>query len=333
MILVTGGTGLVGSHLIVSLVEAGHSVRALKRAGSDLSVFDKFLKATHVVSKVEWIEGDVLDVYSLWEAMQGVDYVYHCAAYISFNPKDELKMYRVNVEGTANVVNMALEVGVKKVCHVSSVAALGRTTSNAFIDEETQWQASNQNSNYAISKYNAEREVWRGIIEGLPAVIVSPAIILGPSTWKSGSSQLFETVWKGLKYYTAGVNGFVDVRDVVIAMRSLLEGPVENERFILSAGNFKYQEIFNSIADQLNKKRAYIAISEWQSGLAWRLAAISSFFSGRKPFITKETARSANGCYYYSNNKVKSAIGISFTPIHETIAHTASVFLEQHSKN
>ncbi|MCU0370166.1 MAG: NAD-dependent epimerase/dehydratase family protein, partial [Bacteroidales bacterium] len=235
MIFITGATGLVGSHLTFELVRSGQPVRALKRPSSDMGMLEKVFRLysdnpENLLSTIEWVEGDILDIFSLEEAMEGADTAYHCAALVSFLPKDRKKLIKINTEGTANVVNAALEKKLRKLCHVSSIAALGRPENlTDVIDEDLVWKTSRNNSVYAVSKYGAEREVWRGTAEGLDAVIVNPSIILGVAGNSQGSSRLFNTVWQGLKVYPPGKNGFVDVRDVARAMILLMNGDFRNE--------------------------------------------------------------------------------------------------------
>jgi dihydroflavonol-4-reductase len=326
MILVTGGTGLLGSHLIHHLLQHGKTVRILKRSDSSIGLLEKYIKEYQ--HQIEWAIGDIMDVYSLLEAMEDVDTVYHCAAIVSFSKRDIDKMMRVNITGTANVVNAALNIGVKKLCHVSSIAAIGRSEiSKGLINEDIQWKTSSENSNYAISKYGAEREVWRGIAEGLDAVIVNPSVIIGSGNWNTGSAKMFSTVWKGLKYYTEGVNGFVDVKDVAKVMVQLTESDIKNERFIVSSENYAFRDFFNVATDVLGKKRPSIKINPLLSEIVWRLEWVRNLFSGSKPLITKETARSANKKYYYNNEKLTTKLNFSFISIEQSIVDTAKVFL------
>jgi len=333
MILVTGGTGLVGSHLLFDLVSSGKKVRALKRKSSNFDNINKVFRyysddVEKLFEKIEWVDGDVLDIFSLEDAMKDISEIYHCAAIVSFDPGDEDFLMKINVEGCANIVNIALEKKIKKLCYVSSVAALGRAENNGFIDEKTHWMSSNKKSHYSISKYGGEREIWRGIEEGLDAVIVNPSIILGPGNWNSGSSRFFTTIWKGLKFYTKGVNGFVDVRDVVKAMVQLMESKIKNERFILNSENISYQKLLNLISKYLNKKSPRIHAGKFLSAITWREEKIRSFFTGSKPFITKETAHTANCNYYYSTKKIEKMLNFKFTPIEKTIKDNAALFLK-----
>ncbi len=332
MILLTGGTGLIGSHLLFDLLIKGNTVRVLKRktadTGKTLKTFSYYSDhPEHLLNRVEWCDGDLLDIFSLEDAIDGIDYVYHCGGFVSFDPGDKEQVYKVNIEGTANLINIALDKKIKKFCHVSSIAALGRTAPEEYIDEETHWKTSKRNSHYAISKYGAEREVWRGVEEGLNSVIVSPSVVIGPGDWDDGSSRFIKTVWKGLKVYTMGVNGFVDVRDVSKAMIELMESDILNERFILSAESLTYQDLTFKIADALEVKKPKFKATKFMSELAWRIDKMRSFVSGTPPFITKETARTAVDKYYYSNGKIIKALGFEFRNIDETIKDTCRCFL------
>jgi nucleoside-diphosphate-sugar epimerase len=336
-VLVTGGTGLVGSHLIFDLLQKGYAVRALKRRTSKtektLHVFSYYVDdPLFYFDKIEWMEGDVLDYYSIEDALKGVDYIFHCAGFVSFDPKQRAKVIQVNELGTANVVNAALDAGIKKLCHVSSIAALGRSAPEEIIDENTKWKTSKKNSVYAIAKFAAEREVWRGIEEGLNAVIVNPSIILGPADWTDGSARLFKTVFDGLKFYTDGINGFVDVRDVSTIMIKLTMSDVSAERFVLNADNVSYKDLLSKIADGLKVKRPQIRAARILSELAWRMEKVRSIVTGGTPFITKETASSANGKYYYSHRKLVEVTAHQFYPMDETINNTCRCFLKDFNK-
>jgi nucleoside-diphosphate-sugar epimerase len=334
MVLVTGGTGLVGSHLLLDLSLNGETVRALKRKNSDISfVKNIFSSRPDLFKKIEWADGDVLDIFSLQEAMNGVSKVYHCAAMVSFIPGEADEMMKININGTANVVNLCLENKIEKLCHVSSVAAINRLNEDETIDENSQWKISKRNSNYALSKYGAEREVWRGIAEGLNAVIVNPTIIFGPGNWKTGSTALFPQIWKGLKFYTDGTTGFVDVRDVSRAMILLMESEIHSERFIINAENLNFKKIFDWIAEGLGKPKPSIYAYGWMRSVAWRAEALKKFLFNTKPFITKETAFAAHRKVHFSNAKVKKAIGMDFIPVQKSLKDTCEVFLKYAEKN
>lgn len=314
MILVTGGTGFLGSHLLRKLVHAGEPVRALYREQIPAQVKD-------IADKVEWVKGDVLDVFTLEDALAGVEQVYHCAGLVSFRPEQGAQLMKVNVEGTANVVNMSLDAGVRKLVHVSSVAALGRIKTGVTLTEAGEWEDSPNNSRYAISKFLSEMEVWRGIAEGLPAAIVNPSIILGSGYWEDGSGMLIKNAWKEFPYYTQGINAFTDVEDVAEIMMRLMKSNISGQRYIISTDNWRYFDLFKEMAEQLGKKPPHKAVQPWQAELIWRVESLRSKLTGKKALLTKETARTAQLQVQYSNEKILKALpDFRFTPLKETIA-------------
>jgi len=329
MILVTGGTGLIGSRLLFDLATAGKTVRALKRGSGSTGLVERLFRGREdLLRRLEWVEGDVTDIFSLEDALQDVTEIYHCAALVSFQSSDSRRMMKINSEGTGNMVNLSLEKGVKRFCHVSSTAALGRSEEGALITEKTSWRHSPFNSPYAISKHSAEREVWRGVEEGLPAFIVNPSIVLGPGHLNSGSSALFGEVWKGLKFYTTGTSGFVDVRDVSECMIRLMENEVQAERYILSAENTTYRDVINKMARGFGKPEPFIHVGKVLSEIGWRAEALRTFFSRTPSMITKETARNGQRFWNYSNDKIKRELGFEFRPVSQSIADTCRIFLE-----
>lgn len=335
MIFVTGATGLVGSHLLVRLSNLNRKVRALRRKTSDLktvkNIFQRYAQNPEAqFETIEWVEGDLTDIFALEDFLVGVDEVYHCAAIVSFNAVDKKQLFAVNINGTANIVNASLTSGIKKFCYVSSIAAMGSADHPKMIDENSLWKASKRNSVYGISKYGAEREVWRGIAEGLNATIVNPSVILGPGDWKTGSSELFTLVWKGLKFYTLGTKGFVDVRDVAKAMTLLMDGNHFGERFLVSAENLSFKQLFTFIANNLHKKPPSIEAKPWIGAIAWRVLAVTGFISGKKPAITRETARSANNRSAYSSARLINRVGLEYIPIEQSIKDICEIFLQSH---
>ena len=333
MILVTGGTGLVGSHLLYNLCKKETRIRATKRKNSDLELVEKVFSyytddAKILLKKIDWVEAELLNLSDLEDAFVGITKVYHCAAWLSFNPKHKHQMMLTNVNSTANIVNLCLANDVEKLCHVSSVAAIGRTSNNPIINENTAWTDGPENSNYALSKYNSELEVWRGIEEGLNAVIVNPTIILGPGAWGKGSSLLFHQIANGMPFYTTGTNGFVDVRDVAIIMTKLMESTVNAERFILCSESIPFKQTFDCIADALGKKRPHIKVGKFLNALGWRLAKVSALFTGKDPLITKETALAGKSISIYENDKIKTALNFKFTSVKQSCID----FSEMYSK-
>jgi len=324
MILITGSTGFLGAHLLYQLLKKGEQVRAMKRINSSFHILNNVFKFYH--SKIEdfgnqlsWENGDVTDIFSVNDLMDGISDVYHCAAVVSFQPGDQKKMEMVNIKGTENMVNAALDKGIRKFCFVSSIAAMGRAEERQIIDEKITWKASRNNSRYAVSKYGAEREVWRGIEEGLNAVIVNPSIILGPGEINAGSTKMIKTVEKGLKFYTPGMNGFVDVRDVTNIMIKLMESAISNERFVVSAENINYKTLFGYMAKYLEKPSPKYEAKRWMGEIVWRLEFLKSKLLGNKPLITKETARTAGNIYEYSNIKSTELLKFNYIPIEQSV--------------
>jgi nucleoside-diphosphate-sugar epimerase len=334
MVFVTGGTGFLGAHLIYDLLIKGKKVRALKRVGSSIDttkkIFSYYTSDTGLFDKIEWYDGDILNYSDIETGLKGCQKVYHCAGKVSFNSAEKERILRLNHIGTANIVNASIYTQIQKICFVSSIAALGRNTKNDLITEQTQWETSKYNSAYAISKYKAEMEVWRGTAEGLNAVIVNPSIILGPGNWKKGSSELFHFVAKGFPYYSEGINGFVDVRDVSKAMIKLMESDIVNQRFILNAENISYKKLFFSIADALNIPRPSKKASKFISAIAWRIEKIKSLLTSKSPLITKETARTATCIHRYSSSKIEENLNFSFIPIQQCVEDTVRRYLSDH---
>jgi dihydroflavonol-4-reductase len=322
MILVTGGAGLVGQELIQQLVQLGKQVKVIYNKTS-LSINHPNIIATPC---------DILDVAALEGAMQGVTQVYHCAGLVSFSPSDERKLFNINVQGTANIVNACLYANVQKLIHVSSVAALGRIRPNEPVDETMYWTEETSNSKYGQSKYLGEMEVWRAVAEGLQANVVCPSIILGCGNWEEGSTKLFKTAFDNFPWYSEGITGFVDVVDVARAMILLMEKDIVNERFIISAENKSYKDILHSISKHFNKKIANKAVTPFLSELAWRAAAIKAFFTGEKPLITKETALTALTKVYFNNSKLLQQLaGFRYSNLDDSIKKICQQLQQKYS--
>lgn len=324
MILVTGGTGFIGSYIIKHLIEKGHAVRAIKRSSGKIPLFI----AADIMNKVEWVEGDILDITSLDEAMEGVAAIVHAAAIVSFSPDKKRMLYQVNVEGTANVVNMTLEKNIRRLIHISSVAALGRSVSGETVTETKEWNEGKLNTHYAISKHQAEMEVWRGIAEGLDAAILNPTVVLGYGNWHTTSCEIFKTVYNEFPWYTTGINGFVYVEDVARAAVALLESTISEERFIINGSNWNYQQLFNTIADNFGKRRPHRKVTPFLANVALVTEKIKSVITGKRSILSKETARIAQSCTYYDNSKLLKALpDFSFTPPEEAIRESCKKYL------
>jgi dihydroflavonol-4-reductase len=314
-VLITGGTGFLGAYIIKHLLEKGYSVRAIRRS----NILPSFI-SREILEKVEWVDGDVLDVVALQDAMEGVATVIHSAAIVSFVRKERKEMYHVNVEGTANVVNIALEKNVPHLVYISSVAALGRKTDGTRVNEEKKWEENRINTHYARSKYKAELEIWRGIGEGLHAVILNPSTIMGYGDWNKSSCVIFKNSYNEFNWYSTGVNGFVDVEDVARATVLLMESGITEQRFIVNGDNWSFQKLLDTIADGFGKKHPSRKVTPFLSAIAWRLEKILSVLTGKKRVLTKENARIALSKTYFENDKILKALpGFTFTELSESI--------------
>lgn len=336
MIFLTGGTGMLGAHLLLDLTKSGVNVRALRRKNSDLATVRKIFswysdEADWLFQKIEWVEGDLLDKTDLREAINGADTVIHAAAKVSFDPRDRETMLYENLEGTANLVDLAIEFKIPRFCHVSSIAALGGQDTGFPVNEYFSWQNDRKRSAYSESKFLAEMEIWRGIQEGLSAVIVNPSVILGAGNWNSGSPRLFQTVRDGLKFYTTGSTGFVDARDVSKAIISLVQSTeweaIKNQRYVLSAENHTYREIFDWIAEALHQPKPAFRANRFLLNIGWRASRLVSRVTGKTPALTRDTARSSLKITDYDGSKITGTIDFNYTPIEKTIQEIGRIYL------
>ena len=323
MVFVTGGSGLIGNFLIHYLLKKGAVIKALYRQHIPLQ-----FRNNH---QIEWIEGDILDAALLREIIQEVEIVYHCAGLVSYAPQDAEILRYVNIDGTANVVNACLANSQVLLCHVSSVAAIGSVKEQQLLTEEAKWDSAGEHSLYASSKYFGELEVWRGMAEGLQAVIVNPSVVLGPSNdWSRSSTQLFKYVADERPFYTKGSANFVDVRDVVEAMVGLMEQPKAfGQRYILNAACLPYKEFFTQVATCLNKKAPSWQVPGLLTEIVWRMEYLRSFITRKRPLITKDTARIAKKKHVYSNEKIRKVLNINFRALPETIAWCCQEVVKQ----
>lgn len=313
MILVTGATGFLGAELIHQLTGQGLKLRALKRENS---VIPGLIKDNPLI---EWAVADLNDFATLETAFDQVTQVYHCAAMVSFDPKDKAKLLKINIEGTSNIVNLCVDHQARML-HVSSVAALGNAKKGELITEKDFWEYDSKAHSYAISKYEAEMEVWRGIAEGLNAVIVNPSVIIGAGAGFEGSGAIFKLVKEGLSFYTRGATGIVDVYDVAKSMIALMDSNITEERFTISAENYNYQKFFGEIAKGFGVKAPAKEAKPWMLGIAWRAAKLASLFTGKPAALTSDAARSSLNESLYSNKKIKDTIGITFKPLDQSVA-------------
>ncbi len=324
MIFVTGGTGFLGSYILQELVLQGKPVRALRRNRS----FPFYLPAS-IAEKISWVEGDILDVTGLMELLDGCDQIIHAAGMVSFHPGDRDQLFKINIEGTANMVNVAIEMGIHDFVHISSVGTLGRSADMKPMNEETKWLGNEGQSNYGISKYYGEMEVWRGMGEELTPLIVNPCTQLGYGDWNETSCAMFKSAYEQLAWYPVGSNGFADVQDTARAIVALMDSGIRNERFVISAENKSYQEIFNLMAAGFGKKGPSKKVTPLLSGIAWRVEKLKSLVNEKKPLLTRETARIGAHPSQYNNEKVLRAIpGFHFRPLEVSIREACVRYLK-----
>ncbi|NQX76823.1 NAD-dependent epimerase/dehydratase family protein [Gilvibacter sp.] len=331
MILVTGATGLVGSHLLCQLLEQQEAVRAIYRdqAGQNrvLDLLSKNEAAKAQQHKLEWVQADLLDLISLEKACQGISQIYHCAAYISFDPRQRKKLRKVNIEGTANLVNVALGAGVKKLCHISSVATLGTPLGDQPTTEKTEWNPQQPGSVYAISKYGAEMEIWRGGQEGLQVSMVLPAVILGEGHWDSASGSIIKRAAHGVPFYTPGGSGFVDVKDVVRASILAANDPkADGQKYLLAVRNLEYKELFGLLGSRLGKKPPKTAVPKIMMYVLAFLDGIKSRLLGTEQKLSFALIPSLYSVSNYSSEKIKTELDFSFTPIEESLDRICAAF-------
>jgi nucleoside-diphosphate-sugar epimerase len=331
MILVTGSTGLLGSHVVVELLHKGYEVRALFREEVRKEIVYRLLDFYYpeekeaLLQKLSWFQGDILDLTDVEDSLRGISKVVHCAALVSFHRRDFNLLFKVNRQGTANMVNFALNSEVSQFIHVSSTAAIG--SDSQFMDgmkrESNLWNPNDEVSGYSLSKFSAEKEVWRAKEEGLKVSVVNPSVMFGPGSWEESSLKIFRTLNKGLKYYTKGSNAFVDVRDVTRFILTLVETQKTGERYLVTGSNLKFKELFDQICSQLNVKAPYKLAGPFLIRFAWRLSGILGRLQGKRPTITKESARSSQNDSQFSNEKLlKDFPDFEFTKLENTIAVT-----------
>ncbi|MGB7786823.1 MAG: SDR family oxidoreductase [Salinimicrobium sp.] len=336
MILVTGGTGLVGSHLLLDLTRSGEKPRAIYRSRESLKSVKKVFsyslsenEAEKYFSQIEWVSGDITEIPSLNKVFSEVTEVYHCAALISFDPSKDSQLRKTNIEGTANVVNFCIKEKVQKLCFVSSIATLDKKPGENGISETSHWNKELDHNMYAITKYGAEMEVWRASQEGVSVVIVNPGVIIGPGYWDSGSGQIFERVSDGLKYFFPKVTGFVGVEDVVKPLRQLMASDVKNEQFILVSENISFKKLLTQVADSLQKEAPSKKLKPWMIYVGWVWQEFAGFFFGKERQLNKQSAKSLFEDTFYSNEKIKKELNYTFEPVADVVARTGKIFRKE----
>ena len=334
--MVTGATGFLGTHVVYELVSKGNRVKALFRDPEKIATAKKIFgyygaSTSEMLDQIEWIQGDLLDYYSLLENLEGVTAVYHAAGMVSFDKRDRRKLNSANIQGTANIVNACLEMGIEKLCHVSSIASLGESDGPEPVDESMRWNPGDSASVYAVSKLRGEMEVWRGIHEGLQAVIVNPAVIIGPGMWNGSGGQILQQIHKGLKYYPEGSGGYVDVRDVAAAMVKLTEGNYFGERYIVNAENITHRYFLNQLADVMKRPRPVKRITPFLLHTALFAESLRAAITGNPPRINRKTLEIAAETTSYSNKKIIETLAMNFITIAESVQFSVPLFLAETS--
>ena len=334
MILVTGATGLVGAHLLHRLVLKGERIRAIYRTEKRLSQVEKIFSyysenSKDLIEKIEWLQCDITDVPKLSQAFENVTKVYHCAAFISFDPSKISQLTKTNIEGTANIVNLAIANKVAKICYVSSIATLGLPKKDEQINEETEWNPINANV-YSLTKYDAELEIWRGTQEGVPAVIVNPGVILGPGTWKRGSGSFFSQYSRKQNYALPGSTGYIGVNDVVAIMTFLMDAEIKNERFVLVTENLPFKTVQTLIYDAYGLPAPKKIVKPWQLQVFWRLDWLRHKITGSRRVLSKNMAKSIPTFTSYSSEKLRQFYPEKLEPIQEVIKKCCAIYVREH---
>ena len=325
MIAVTGANGLLGSFIVRKLIEEQASFIAIKRADSDTSLL------SDVQEKIRWRDADILNPLLLNEAFEGCTHVIHSAAIVSFNPYKAKLVMEINARGTRNVVDACLLKNIKRLIHISSVAALGRQKDQVSINEENKWINNPLNSIYDESKYFSELEVFRGQEEGLSTLIINPSFILAPTDWNRSSARLFKYIWRKNSFYMDGFLNYVDVRDVSSVIYQLLDSNIQAQRYIVSAGNISYKELFEKIALQFNSKPPTLKIPKGVAIFIAKLETLRSWFTGSEPLITRETALKSGSSFIYNNQKIRNILNFEFQPIDKTLAWCSEYYKKKMS--
>lgn len=331
MIFLTGASGLIGSFIARKLTEQGLSVRALRRNNTDLSLL------SDISDKIEWIEGDILDISLMKDAVKGAEWVIHSAAVISYDRTERQLMYKINTEGTANVVNASLASGVPNFCMISSVAAIGKDPASERVHEDLMYNTAfrTTTTHYGMTKHLAEMEVYRGFQEGLQGFLVNPSVVLGPGDWNRGSTRLFKYVFDKNLFYSLGKVNHIDVRDVAeIVFQLMKKGEkISEKRFILNCGQVSYRQLFNHIAECFSVRKPLFKAGNFLSEIAWRVESAKSLVTGKEPVVTRESARLAKSRFYYDNTKICTLLDYRFIPLHETLSWTCNVLKERYKLN
>ena len=331
MILVTGGTGIVGAHLLLKCVNQNTKVVATYRREESLKkikILFKNLSPNHLkhFNTIEWIKAPLNDLTLLDNAFKNIDYVYHCAAKVTLADSRVEKLMKSNVEGTANIVNASIKHKIKKLVYVSSIAAIGAEKNIKTVDEDSSWNSDQNHTAYAYSKYGAELEVWRGSQEGLNVIIVNPGVILAGELWGRSTATLFRDVANGLRFYPTGSTAVVDVEDVVNILIKLMKSDILNKRFILVAKNISQKKLLSKIATSIGVKPPNIPLKKWFLFSAFVVEKILKITGIRKNFLSLALIETLTSDQKYDGSKVCEAINFNYGDIDETIKRIGTSF-------
>jgi nucleoside-diphosphate-sugar epimerase len=328
-VLITGATGLIGSHLTAQVLLKGENVTAFVRENSNRNNIKEVLSFytndyETYFNKIKFKVGDITDYFSIIDALEGIDEVYHCAGMVDFNEKNLKQLLLVNETGTTNLINAALEKKGIRVCHVSSVATIPNHDKKPVINENIFWKSSPKNAAYSISKYNAEREAWRGVAEGLDLFMVNPSIVLGAGCWNQSTGKIIEECRKGVKFYTKGITGFVDIRDLASVMYKLMKSSVSSQRFIVNGENISYQSMLTKFHEAFGNKKPTIEAGKFLLSIATLL----DYLFSKERRLNKQVVESLLSESYYSNEKIINETGHKFYTLDETITHITEKYKE-----
>jgi len=292
---------------------------AIKRESSRLELLDG------CEDKIQWIPASLQDIDLISEILPEVDVLIHTAAIVDFRKSKRDALYECNTHLVADLINACLRAEVKKVIHFSSIAAMGRAEESSLITEKTPWKESRLNSDYGKSKYLGELEVWRGVAEGLEAVIFNPSLVIGAGFWKKSTPTILPQVEKGRAFFPTGSNGIVDVRDVAQAVVLALEGAGANERFLLNGANLKYKELFSTLAKYINAPIPSKPLSPKLLNLAVRIARICESLNINIPFPSQQL-QVLSAQSNYDGRKSEELLGLTYRPFNETLRETAEAY-------
>jgi nucleoside-diphosphate-sugar epimerase len=334
MNLITGATGLIGAHVALQLLQQNKPVTAIKRENSDTGktkqLFSYYVpNAQELFSRITWVNADITDIYSLLDVLNGVDTVYHCAGFVSFNNKDKEQMHKINAIGTANMVNACLEKKIKTLCHVSSIATLHNPDITINIDESVYWKSSPDASDYAISKYNGEREVWRGMEEGLDAFIVNPGLVLGPGFWNQSSGKMVSACYEGTSFYTNGSSAAISATDTAACMIELAEKKEFNKRFVLTAHNYTFKELLSLLHKAFGNKEPSMEAGKVTLRLGLWLDSLKSAMTGKEQVLTKATMHAGLTKNSFNNHRIKETLHYNFEPLQQTIKFVCDAYIKE----